>query len=165
MRNSSQKLWLSLAVASSLFALPNCSGGQKGDPNNRGDFHVLEISTGATPIYPYRVRKVDSFNLPTNEILEINQMSDLKDNANGNNLVLPTGIFSEGPPKLPSGDPGNHFIKVRYRSRLNGHFDVSPVDGIETASENCDSLFQGVIGGFDVVWYKQGCFTCIQISS
>jgi hypothetical protein len=179
MKNSSQKFWLSLAVASSLFALPNCSGGQKGDPNNRGSFEVLEISTGSTPIYPYRVRKVDSFGLPSNEILEINEMSDLKDNANGNNLVLPAGIFAEGAPKLPSGDPGNHFLKVRFSHDLMASSVLSTSSGSVTNSflttavallaydsntEVTTSLVgRGFVGGQTVINDGQGNFDLVRV--
>lgn len=134
MKNPSQTLWLSLAVAGTLLVLPNCSGGKKGDRNNRGAFHVLEISTGSSPIYPYRVRKVNSFGLPTNEILEINTIEELKTNANGNNLVLPVGIFASGPPKLPHGADGNHFIKVRFSHDLQASSILSTSPGAVTNS-------------------------------
>ena len=109
--------------------LSSCSGGQKGDRNNRGPFELLEVSTGSSPIYPYRIREVDSFGQPTSKILEINTIDDLKNNVSGNNLVLPVGIFATGAPTLPNGNPGNQFFKLRFSHDLDAASILSTAPG------------------------------------
>ncbi|MCA8955274.1 MAG: hypothetical protein KDC87_04320, partial [Planctomycetes bacterium] len=161
------RIVLGAVVASPLLFVPSCAGGQKGDRNNRGPFQVLEISTGASPIYPYRVRKLDTFKNPTNEIVEINTIEDLKNNASGNNLVLPVGIFPLGSPKLPNGAAGNQFLKVRFSHDLNASSILSTATGAVTNSflTTALSLLQynsntevttsmkgrGFVGGYTVV--------------
>ena len=113
-------------LALAIFSIPiisACSGGVKGDRNNRGNFEVLEVSTGSTPVYPYRVRRVDSFGQPTNDIVEINNTQDLKDNASGNNLVLPVGIFATGAPTLPNGGAGQPVRQDPDEPRPEAEFD------------------------------------------
>jgi len=133
-KNTSPLCFGLIAISSSLFVLAGCTGGQKGDRNNRGPFEVLEVGTGSTPIYPYRVRKLDSFGQPTTDILEINSMADLKAHASGNNLVLPVGIFATGAPKLPNGSAGNHFLKIRFSHDLAASTILSTAPGSVTNS-------------------------------
>ena len=37
----------------------------------------------------------------------------------------------------------NNFIKVRHGSCLLGNFNVATMNGVETAAEDCNFLFQG----------------------
>lgn len=129
MSNRTSKLCLGLASVAALALIPACSGGTPGNPNNRGPFEVLEISTGSNPIFPYRVREVDSFGQPTNRILEITSIEELKANASGNNLVLPIGIFPTGAPILPDGNPGNQFLKIRFSHELDPASILSTAPG------------------------------------
>ena len=131
---ASRGVVLGILTLSCLVLFAGCKGGQKGNRNNRGPFEVLEVSTGSTPVYPYRVRKVDSFGQPTTDIIEINSMQDVKAHASGNNLILPVGIFSPGAPKLPDGNPGNHFFKVRLSHDVNASTILSTAPGSVTNS-------------------------------
>ena len=124
--NRTTRVFLGIATVVSLVIVSSCQG-KKGDRNNRGPFDVLEISTGSTPIYPYRIRKADTFGQPTNDVIEINTEEDLKKNVSGNNLVLPVGIFPLGAPQLPDGNPGNQFFKIRFSH------DLDPLSILSTA--------------------------------
>src|SRR5262245_50331796 len=91
---------LSLGLVATTFT--NCTGGQAGDRENRGDFLVVAIGTGSGAIYPYRIRQVDSFGNPTATVLNIESNDTLKNNVNGNNGVLPVATFGTSA-QLPNG--------------------------------------------------------------
>ena len=80
-----------------------CTGGAKGDPDNRGDFKVVSISTGSGSVYPYRIRTADSFGNPTSTVVNIESIDTLKANVSAANGVLPVATLSENP-VLPNGD-------------------------------------------------------------
>ena len=61
-------------------------------------------------------------------------MDDLKNNASGNNLILPVGIFATGSPTLPNGSAGNQFIKIRASHDLLASSILSTEPGSVTNS-------------------------------
>ena len=79
------------AFAGMLVLGSGCSGGSKGDPDNRGPFLVSSISTGSGSVYPYRIRTTDSFGNPTSTVVNIESDATLRQFVNGNNGVLPIG--------------------------------------------------------------------------
>lgn len=95
-----------------------CAGGQKGDPENRGDFKVVSISTGTGAVFPYRIRKTDLFGNPTTTVLNIEDKQTLKDNVSGNNGVLPVATLNTVA-ELPDGTPGNHFLHFAFSHKLD----------------------------------------------
>lgn len=101
----------------SLVALTSCSH-SLGDPENRGDFKVVTISTGRGAIYPYRIRQVDSFGNPTSTVVNIESIDTLKANVNGNNGVLPVATFDTAA-TLPNGNAGNHFLLFSFSHKLD----------------------------------------------
>lgn len=101
-----------------LLAVFGCTGGSKGDPDNRGDFKVVSISTGTGAVYPYRIRTVDSFGNPTTTVVNIESADTLHANVNGNNGVLPVAVFSETA-QLPDGNAGNHFLHFSFSHKLD----------------------------------------------
>lgn len=107
-----------LALLVPMLAVSGCTGGSKGDPDNRGDFKVVSISTGTGAVYPYRIRTVDSFGNPTTNVVNIESADTLKANVNGNNGVLPVATFSTTA-LLPDGNAGNHFLHFTFSHKLD----------------------------------------------
>ena len=113
-----------LAVAGLVFA--GCAGGSKGDPDNRGDFKVVGISTGSGAVYPYRIRVTDSFGNPTSTVVNIESDATLRQYVNGNNGVLPVATLPTTA-VLPDGNPGNHFLHFTFSHKLRVDSILSPL--------------------------------------
>jgi hypothetical protein len=94
-----------------------CTGGTKGDPDNRGDFKVASVSTGSGSVFPYRIRTTDSFGNPTSTVVNIESTDTLKAFVNGNNGVLPVATLPTTA-VLPDGNPGNHFLHFTFTHKL-----------------------------------------------
>jgi len=116
--------WSVLAL--SALALTGCSGGTKGDPDNRGDFKVVSISTGTGSVYPYRIRIPDMFGNPTSTVVNIESDATLKANVKGNNEVLPVATLPTTA-VLPDGNPGNHFLNFTFSHKLRIDSILSPL--------------------------------------
>ncbi|MEZ5965309.1 MAG: Ig-like domain-containing protein [Planctomycetota bacterium] len=104
-------------LAVGLASLLGCSGGTPGDRANRGDFKVTLISTGSGQIFPYRIRRVDSFKNPTDTIVNVDDETVLHDNVTSSNGLLPIAAFGDTA-TLPNGAPGNHFFLMRFSHKL-----------------------------------------------
>lgn len=104
----------------------SCSGGSKGDPENRGAFLVSSISTGSGSVYPYRIRTTDSFGNPTSTVVNIESEATLKEFVSGNNGVLPVATLPTAA-VLPNGDAGNHFLHFRFSHKLSVDSILSPL--------------------------------------
>lgn len=92
----------SLALGFATLVVTGCTGGVKGDPDNRGDFKVVSISTGTGSVYPYRIRTADQFGNPTSTVVNIESEAILKQNVSGSNGVLPVAALPTTP-VLPDG--------------------------------------------------------------
>jgi hypothetical protein len=114
------------AAALLLPLVASCSGGTAGNPGNRGTFLVTQISTGLAQIYPYRIRELNSFGVPTTNIVNIDSEQRLKDNVAPNNPVLPVGTFLTTP-QLPGGATGNQFLLIRFSNELAVESILSPL--------------------------------------
>jgi hypothetical protein len=117
------------AVSLPLFAVVGlvsfgCTGGVKGDPDNRGDFKVVSISTGSGSVYPYRIRTTDSFGNPTSTVVNIESEATLRQFVNGNNGVLPVATLPVTA-VLPDGNPGNHFLHFAFSHKLDANSIIS----------------------------------------
>lgn len=106
------------AIVAPALLVMGCTGGVKGDPDNRGDFKVVSISTGTGSVYPYRIRQADSFGNPTSTVLNIESIDTLKANVSGSNGVLPVATLPTTP-VLPDGNPGNHFLHFTFSHKLD----------------------------------------------
>lgn len=104
-------------IVGALFLAAGCTGGVKGDRDNRGTFKVNRISTGQGQVFPYRIRQVDSFGNPTSTVLNIENIDTLKTNATGNNGVLPVATLPTTA-TLPDGNAGNHFLHFEFSNKL-----------------------------------------------
>jgi len=104
-------------LALSPLIVTGCSGGSAGDPANRGSFKVNLISTGLGQIFPYRIRRADSFGNPTTTVLNVEDVQTLHDNVSANNGVLPVAAYSTTP-SLPDGSPGNQYMMLKFSHRL-----------------------------------------------
>lgn len=104
-------------LALPLLAVLGCTGGSKGDPDNRGAFKVVSISTGTGAVYPYRIRTTDSFGNPTTTVVNIESNDTLHSYVNGNNGVLPVATLATTA-TLPDGNPGNHFLHFTFSHKL-----------------------------------------------
>ncbi|MFT4514559.1 MAG: hypothetical protein ACI91B_003270, partial [Planctomycetota bacterium] len=146
-----------LAVASLIaFAVgaSSCSGGGKGDPDNRGDFLVTGISTGSGSVYPYRIRTIDSFGNPTSTVVNIESESTLKQFVNGNNGVLPVATLPTTA-VLPNGDPGNHFLHFSFSHKLD-------IDSI-LSDLLADQSNSGLSGSLNVLEYDPSTETTVSV--
>jgi len=116
-------LGLALGLSAVLLAVTACQGGQPGDPNNRGPFEALLISTGFGQVYPHRIAELDTFGNPTNRIINITSIDDLKANDSPINPVLPISTWPDpgtSDPELPgSSGNGNHFLQIRFSHYLD----------------------------------------------
>ncbi|MFT4842483.1 MAG: hypothetical protein ACI8UD_003947 [Planctomycetota bacterium] len=131
-----------------------CSGGGKGDPDNRGDFLVTGISTGSGSVYPYRIRTTDSFGNPTSTVINIESEATLKQFVNGNNGVLPVATLPTTA-VLPNGDPGNQFLHFSFSHKLD-------VDSI-LSNLLADQSNSGLSGALNVLAYDPSTETTIAI--
>jgi hypothetical protein len=129
-----------------LVGLTACSGGgTAGDSRNRGPFEVLLATTGTGQIFPYRIAQADSLGNPTSTILDITDISVLKDNVGPNNSVLPTGTW-QSDAKLPNGSNGNHYLRVRFSHDLK-------IESILSANTS-DLVNSGLTGAIQVLKYN-----------
>ena len=140
-------------VMGSTFA-GGCTGGVKGDPDNRGDFKVVSISTGSGSVYPYRIRTADSFGNPTSTVVNIESLDTLKANVSAANGVLPVATLPTDP-VLPNGDPGNHFLHFTFSHKLD-------VDSI-LSDLLADQANSGLKGSLTILAYNQATETSTPI--
>jgi hypothetical protein len=118
LRRTSALPLLGSALVLSLVAFAGCAGGSKGDPDNRGPFKLVSISTGTGAVFPYRIRTLDSFGNPTTNVVNIEDKETLAANVRGDNGVLPVATLSTVA-ELPDGTPGNHFLHFSFSHKLN----------------------------------------------
>jgi len=132
------------AILAPVLVAMGCAGGVKGDPDNRGDFKVVGVSTGTGSVYPYRIRQADSFGNPTSTVLNIESIDTLKNNVSGSNGVLPVATLPTGA-VLPDGNPGNHFLHFTFSHKLD-------VDSI-LSNLLADQGSSGLTGALQVLAY------------
>jgi hypothetical protein len=121
-----------------------CSGGSPGDPENRGDFKVVSISTGTGTVYPYRIRTTDQFGNPTTTVVNIESEETMKAHVNGNNGVLPVSTLPTDP-VLPDGNPGNHFLHFAFSHKLDPKSIISDL--------LADQAQSGLTGALNILGY------------
>ncbi len=126
------------------FVLPSCSGGQAGDPNNRGPFKLVLASTGLGQLYPYRITELDSKKRPTTKVINITTMDDLRNNVTQTNAVLPVAAFGTQA-RLPGGGDGNQFLLLRFSHDLKVESILSNL-----AANRSNS---GLVGSIQVLEY------------
>ena len=131
-----------------------CTGGSKGDPENRGSFRVVSISTGSGAVYPYRIRRTDSFGNPTSTVENVESIETLKQYVNGNNGVLPVATLPETP-VLPDGSAGNHFLHFTFSHKLQ-------IDSI-ISSLLADQSNAGLTGALSILAYDPSTETSIAV--
>ena len=133
------------ALAGVLVLGSGCTGGSKGDPDNRGPFLVSSISTGSGSIYPYRIRTTDAFGNPTSTVVNIESDETLRQFVNGNNGVLPVATLPTTA-VLPNGDPGNHFLHFTFSHKLQ----------VESILSNAlaDQANSGLFGSLSLLAYN-----------
>ena len=146
---------LSLPLAAVVGAMvAGCAGGSAGDPDNRGQFKVVSISTGAGSVYPYRIRTVDSFGNPTTTVVNIESAATLKQLVNGNNGVLPVATLPTTA-VLPDGNPGNHFLHFTFSHKLDADSIIS--------SLLADQGSSGLTGALSILAYDPSTETSITL--
>ncbi|MCR9243457.1 MAG: hypothetical protein NXI31_00390 [bacterium] len=141
-------------VSLALLAFAGCAGGSGGDPDNRGDFKVVAISTGTGAVYPYRIRELDPFGTPSARVINIESDETLRRNANGSNGVLPVATLSSVA-ELPDGSPGNQFLHFRFSHKLN-------VESI-LSGRLADEGNSGLSGALSIVAYDPATETSITV--
>ncbi|MCU0866031.1 MAG: hypothetical protein MUC36_19780 [Planctomycetes bacterium] len=138
------------AISLPLFAVVGlvsfgCTGGVKGDPDNRGDFKVVSISTGSGSVYPYRIRTTDSFGNPTSTVVNIESEETLREYVTGSNGVLPVATLPVTA-VLPDGNPGNHFLHFAFSHKL----DVNSI----LSNQLADQASSGLGGSVSLLAYN-----------
>ncbi len=124
-----------LLLTTAFAAFAGCAGGSGGDPENRGDFEVVSISTGTGAVYPYRVRAVDPLGNPTNQVLNIESTATLQANVSGTNGVLPVATLATTA-ILPDGNPGNQFLHFSFSHKL----DIDSILSDQLANQSSSGL-------------------------
>ncbi|MCA8969635.1 MAG: Ig-like domain-containing protein [Planctomycetes bacterium] len=136
---------LSIFVAGLVpLTLVSCGGGQAGDPNNRGAFRLALATTGVGQIYPYRIAVADDQGDPTNEILDILEIKDFRDNSTAKNSVLPVATWPTSA-QLPGGNPGNQYLLLRFTHDLDATSILSDLPANQGNS--------GLVGSIQVLEY------------
>ena len=133
-----------LALAVVAIIAIGCSGGSPGDPDNRGAFKVVTISTGSGTVYPYRIRTTDQFGNPTTTVVNIESEETLKAHVNANNGVLPVSTFPTDA-VLPDGNPGNHFLHFAFKHKLDPKSIISDLLADQSQS--------GLTGALNILAY------------
>jgi hypothetical protein len=131
-----------------------CTGGTKGDPDNRGDFKVVSISTGSGSVYPYRIRTTDSFGNPTSTVVNIESEATLRQWVNGNNGVLPVATLPTNA-VLPDGNPGNHFLHFTFSHKLKPESILSGL--------LADQANSGLTGALTILAYDPATETSVAV--
>ena len=144
----------SLALGFATLAATGCTGGVKGDPDNRGDFKVVSISTGTGSVYPYRIRTTDQFGNPTSTVVNIESEAILKQYVSGSNGVLPVAALPTTP-VLPDGNPGNQFLNFQFSHKLD-------VDSI-ISNLLADQTNAGLTGALTVLAYDPSTETTVPV--
>jgi hypothetical protein len=124
--------------------ISGCTGGTKGDPDNRGAFLVTSISTGSGSVYPFRIRTTDSFGNPTSTVINIESEETLRQFVSGSNGVLPVATLPTTA-VLPNGDPGNQFLHFTFSHKIE-------VDSI-LSDLLADQSNSGLTGSLNVLAY------------
>jgi len=124
--------------------ISGCTGGTKGDPDNRGAFLVTSISTGSGSVFPFRIRTTDSFGNPTSTVVNIESDETLRQFVNGNNGVLPVATLPTTA-VLPNGDPGNQFLHFTFSHKID-------VDSI-LSGLLADQSNSGLTGALNILAY------------
>jgi hypothetical protein len=131
-----------------------CTGGSKGDPDNRGDFLVTSISTGSGSVYPYRIRTTDTFGNPTSTVVNIESKATLQQYVNGSNGVLPVATLPTTA-VLPNGNAGNHFLHFQFSHKLD-------VDSI-LSNLLADQANSGLTGALTILAYDPSTETTVAV--
>jgi len=136
--------WAALGAIGLGFAFPGCSGGAPGDADNRGPFKLLLASTGLGQLYPYRIIEVDEKQKPTQKVIDILEMDDLRNNVTSTNGVLPVTTFGADA-RLPGGNPGNQFLHMAFSHKLKPESILSDLPANQANS--------GLTGSIQVLEY------------
>jgi YVTN family beta-propeller protein len=108
-----------------------CGGGGSSQSSGGGPaMDVESVSNGFGDLLPHRVKRLDPLTgqaAVPEEILRITTLDTLMANVRSGNPVLPVARFLPSA-ILPSGDPGNHFLVVRFTHDLDirSVLDASP---------------------------------------
>jgi hypothetical protein len=131
-----------------------CAGGSKGDPDNRGKFQVVSISTGSGSVYPYRIRTTDSFGNPTSTVVNIESQETLEQFVKPTNGVLPVATLPVEA-VLPDGNPGNHFLHFTFSHKLQIESILSPL--------LADQANSGLVGSLSLLAYDPSTETSVTL--
>jgi len=78
-----------------------------------------EVSNGFGQLVPFTTFRLDPVTeQPTTEVVSIRTEAELFDNVNGGNPIRPVPQW-ERSAKLPSGEPGNHFVYASFTQELD----------------------------------------------
>ncbi len=126
----------SLALASSaplLLTIACGGGGSSASGGGAGGMQVEVASNGFGKLLPHSIFRADAQGQPTTNLIEIRTQDDLYGNVTADNPVLPP-ILWQATAQLPNGEPGNHFLYVRFRQPLDVDSVLEPAAGAVFAS-------------------------------
>src|SRR5262245_57810933 len=95
-------------------------------------FRIEEVSNGFGRLLPYQIAQRDDEGKPTSKVIEITSLKDLTNNVTQANPIRPPTEWpidagGAGKPVLPSNDPGNHFIYVRFSQDIDIDSVLTPL--------------------------------------
>ena len=123
-------------LASASVLLAACSGGGSSGSGGANFMDVEAVTNGFGELLPHRVRRLDpNTNQPAEpeEILAVTSKDILMSNVTTGNLLLPPAQFLASS-VLPSGEPGNHFLAVRFTRPVGIGSVLDPSPGAQANS-------------------------------
>lgn len=131
-----------LAAAATLAAAAACGGSGKGSGDGPKDLEIAEVSNGFGPLLPHRAFKVVNGQV-TGEVIAIRTQADLAQNVSAANPLLPPATWSPAAVLPGSGEPGNHFVMVRFTRPIAPSSVLDPSPG--------GSVVSGLSGAITIV--------------
>ncbi len=112
------------------FALTACSGGGSSS-SAQSSFDLLQVTNGFGQLLPHQIYILGADDLPTTNITSIRSEEEFLANVRTGNPILPTPVF-DTTAIIPSGEPGNHFISVRFTDAILFESVMSNLPGMIT---------------------------------
>lgn len=112
-----QRLILTATGLGALLLPLSCGGSGSGGSSSAMVLEEANHGHGR-PLLPYSIKKLDGSGQPTDDLIEIRTIDDLIENVTTDNGILPMEPWPTDA-KLPSGDPGNHYIHARFRQPID----------------------------------------------
>ena len=115
--NSVVRAALTLSVLGTMVACSS-DGGSAAAGSSSGEMDVVLVSNGFGQILPHQAFSLLADGSVSDDLIDLEEISDLLDNVSGSNPVQPTPRLADEA-RLPSGAPGNQFLYVNFSNALD----------------------------------------------